>query len=209
MFVTSELMRVREVVVIGAGHLSPARIIKLAGVKEGEHFFSVDYEEVRKRILKEPWVEDVEVRAKFPSALEIRIEEQIPVASYPMRGKWYLVNTKGAIFVAGKERALPVIKGSTPVENLQTAVRFIEFLKKKNLKPKSVLVKGSSVEFEVSYPYHIRVVFPADESSWEECVRRFLAVREKLETFSVQVILIDLRGKNTGFLKIKGGENDG
>jgi len=75
----------------------------LAGRFSG-NFFSVDLEEVRSAVETLPWVRRVEVRRKWPSRLELGIEEHLPVARWEDAGedsgKNALVNTHGEVFFA-------------------------------------------------------------------------------------------------------------
>lgn len=92
----------------------------LAGRFAG-NFFSVNLERVRTGVEALPWVRRVSVRRKWPSSLELSIEEHRPVArwedgvSHAGRNEW--VNSYGEIFAAvlSDEEAhrLPQVHGPT------------------------------------------------------------------------------------------------
>lgn len=61
----------------------------------GKGFFAVDLKAVRERLELLPWVEDAEVRKRWPDLLDIRISEHHAVATW---GERQLINTNGNLF---------------------------------------------------------------------------------------------------------------
>ena len=92
----------------------------LAGRFSG-NFFSVNLENVRAAVETLPWVRRVEVRRKWSSVLELKIEEHRPEARWedgygnPGKNEW--VNSYGEVFVAALSEAeaqrLPQVFGPT------------------------------------------------------------------------------------------------
>lgn len=78
------------------------------------NFFTVDVDAVRRTLEQLPWVRRVEVWRKWPSHLEVRIEEQQAAAHWG-DGEGQLVNTFGEIFPASltREQTLPRLSGPT------------------------------------------------------------------------------------------------
>ncbi len=66
----------------------------LAAAVEGG-FFGVDLERVRAAALELPWVAGVEVARVWPDRLEVKVEEQLPVARFNDDA---LVNRRGEVF---------------------------------------------------------------------------------------------------------------
>lgn len=58
-------------------------------------FFSLDLEQVRRRIVELPWADKVWLRRVWPGTLEIHVEEQVAFAYW---GEQALVNPRGEIF---------------------------------------------------------------------------------------------------------------
>lgn len=87
----------------------------LAGLLRG-NFFSVNVEALRQSLEKLSWVRHAEVRRRWPSSLEVRIEEHQPVARWGEGGS-QLVNTHGEVFAAAMSvpRALPTLRGPLAV----------------------------------------------------------------------------------------------
>lgn len=101
--VTNELREVRRVEIERA----------LAGSLRG-NFFSVNLDALRQSLEQLSWVRRAEVRRRWPSRLDVAIEEHVPVAFWGAGGG-RLVNSFGEIFMAGAgappPEALPVLAG--------------------------------------------------------------------------------------------------
>ncbi|OQA35075.1 MAG: Cell division protein FtsQ [Betaproteobacteria bacterium ADurb.Bin341] len=112
------------------------------------NFFSLDVKEVQAAVETLPWVRRVEVRRKWPSRLELGIEEHVPVGRWEdganHSGKNELVNSYGEVFVAvlgGTEAArLPQLFGpaGTAREVLRQHEEFARILAPIGLKPARV-----------------------------------------------------------------------
>ena len=87
----------------------------LAGRLRG-NFFSVNLESLRQSLEQLPWVRHAEVRRQWPSRIEVRLEEHVPVAFWgPATGQ--LVNSYGEVFAATMSVPLtvpmPVLLGTS------------------------------------------------------------------------------------------------
>lgn len=87
----------------------------LAGLVRG-NFFSVNVEALRLSLERLPWVRHAEVRRRWPSSLEVRIEEHRPAARWG-DGGGQLVNSYGEVFPAALSvpQPLPVLHGPLAV----------------------------------------------------------------------------------------------
>lgn len=74
-------------------------------------FFGLDVERVREAVQRLPWVDQVWVRRVWPDALEVRVQEQVPLAAW---SDDRLVNVRGELFEApGQLPAdLPRLRGA-------------------------------------------------------------------------------------------------
>ena len=99
--VTHELKEVRRIEVERA----------LAGLLRG-NFFSVNADALRQSLERLPWVRSAEVRRRWPSRLEIEIEEHEPVAFWG-EATGQLVNSRGEVFTAtmASPKPLPLLFG--------------------------------------------------------------------------------------------------
>lgn len=101
--VTHELKEVRRAEVERA----------LAGLLRG-NFFSVNVEAIRQSLERLSWVRHAEVRRRWPSSLELRIEEHEPAAHWG-EASGQLLNTHGEVFAAVMARPVPLPTLSGPV----------------------------------------------------------------------------------------------
>ncbi|MBI2308752.1 MAG: FtsQ-type POTRA domain-containing protein [Rhodocyclales bacterium] len=87
----------------------------MSGLLRG-NFFSANVEALRLSLEKLSWVRHAEVRRRWPSGLEVRIEEHRPVAQWGEAGG-QLVNTYGEVFAAVMTvpQPLPVLHGPLAV----------------------------------------------------------------------------------------------
>ena len=93
------------------------RAAVLPMVRQG--FFAVDMEQVRHRIAVLPWVEDAQVRKRWPDRLEVSLTEYRPVAHW---GEDRLLAESGALFKA-PDVALPRLPRFDGPESRATEVQ--------------------------------------------------------------------------------------
>jgi len=108
-----DYFRAEKVIVSGTDRLDPVAIQKVANLWEGVNVLSVNLSMVRKRLLSEPWIADVEIRREFPATITIAIREHRPLAVIDL-GRPFLINTEGRIFKEtehGRFAQLPIITG--------------------------------------------------------------------------------------------------
>lgn len=91
------------------------------------NFFTVDLDAVKSAFERLPWVRNVDVRRRWPDAIELALEEHKAVARWvPKEGEPRLVNEHGEVFLAGTSASLPGFagpEGSAP----RVLSRFAEF----------------------------------------------------------------------------------
>ncbi|MCO5143400.1 MAG: FtsQ-type POTRA domain-containing protein [Oligoflexia bacterium] len=101
-FLTSEHFSVRVVEVLTEGPSTKEAVISLASIPKQANIFSLDLEEVKKRIEKDPWVRSAIVSRVLPDKIQIRYRSQEPVALLGM-GDLFYVNDEGVAFYQIKE----------------------------------------------------------------------------------------------------------
>jgi len=96
------------------------------------NFFTVDIEALRRAVEQLPWVRRAEVWRKWPSRIEVRIEEH-RAAAYWGDGSEQLVNTYGELFSAAlsQDQQLPRLSGpvGSSSEVLRRYEEFAQILK--------------------------------------------------------------------------------
>ena len=92
-----DYFKAKGLMVIGTHRLTQNQVLQQANITNGVNIFSVNLSKVRKRLLAHSWIEDAEVRRELPSGINIRIEEQKPLAVLDL-GRKFIINTHGEIF---------------------------------------------------------------------------------------------------------------
>ncbi|MFC6669554.1 cell division protein FtsQ/DivIB [Marinobacterium aestuariivivens] len=87
---------VTEVRVLGeARHLNKAALAGHLAAGLDKPLLQLDLERLQERLLEEPWVHGARVKRDWPPAIEIRVDEEVPVARWGDKG---LLNHQGDIF---------------------------------------------------------------------------------------------------------------
>jgi len=141
-FADATFFKLERIEVPRLRQLSHDEIVSLTGVKLGESLLKIDLQHVAEQLEKNPWVEKLKVRRRFPGTLSIEIDERVPVAVVNM-GYLYYLDSKGEIFkplTEGDRLDYPVITGISEEDLLKdadgtkimltTALGLMEMLKK-------------------------------------------------------------------------------
>ncbi len=113
-FLISPLLRVRATVVKGCKELTEKEILSLAAVRSPSNLLTINRAAIARRILGNPWVQEVFVGREFPDRLVIWVRERKAVALIEKGNGLYLVDSGGAPFKKlemGEESDLPVLTG--------------------------------------------------------------------------------------------------
>jgi cell division protein FtsQ len=112
----SPLFPLRTVSVVGDLHHVTSDAIRagLAGRVSG-NFFAANLDALRGAIEQIPWVRRAAVRRQWPDLIQVRIEEQVPIARWSDKG---LLNKYGELFAGDADTALPLLEGPPGTESL-------------------------------------------------------------------------------------------
>lgn len=103
---------VAEVRVLGeARHLNRGELAQRLAAGLNAPLLQLDLAQLEERLLEEPWVHGARVRRDWPPAIEVRIDEEVPVARWGDKG---LLNHQGDIFwpeLKPEYQALPRLNG--------------------------------------------------------------------------------------------------
>jgi cell division protein FtsQ len=112
---SSSLLRVRDVIVVGNERLSVQDIESLVTGLRDEHVLQVDFDDYRHRVQSSPWVADVHFSRELPATIRIAVTERRPVAVARLDQQLYLVDEGGSIIDGYspqyREFDLPVVAG--------------------------------------------------------------------------------------------------
>lgn len=77
---SSNVFTVENVTVKGAEHLTSDELTELASVPQGTTLLRLDADSIKARLMKNPWIKDVNVNRAFPNTVELAITEKTIVA---------------------------------------------------------------------------------------------------------------------------------
>jgi cell division protein FtsQ len=112
---TSARFAVTEIVVSGNKLRSEAALAEEAGVAKGANVFSVDLDEGRARLSRDPWIREVTLGRRLPGTILMQVTEREAAAVIAL-GETYLASREGEIFKRvepGDPTDLPIITGLT------------------------------------------------------------------------------------------------
>ena len=91
-----EFFRIRRVEIAGLHFLTPAKVVTALGLGPDATVFQ-DLADANRRLKALPGVVSAEVRRRFPGALEIVLEEAVPVALAPGSGGMAMLDSSGKV----------------------------------------------------------------------------------------------------------------
>ncbi|MFC2074699.1 cell division protein FtsQ/DivIB [Bdellovibrionota bacterium] len=136
---TTDFFALRRVEVLGINRLTEEEVISLANLEPQKNILTIDLKEVRKRIIKNQWVEELSFRRILPGTVRIKIREKIAEILLKM-DKFYFVSSDGKIIKSaepGEDLDLPIITGvkSTNLLDIEPALRWLRNAGEKNVIP--------------------------------------------------------------------------
>ena len=156
-------------------------------------FLRADLQRIRQQLEGLPWIYEARVRRKWPSALEIHVLEQLPIARWGDDG---FLNHEGEVFHSGdggRWQSLPLLQGPPGSARTLTAryQRLLEVLRPLDLKVEQLAVDERG-QMEAVLAGDMTVVIGGDD--FLERMQRFVAIyRSELAARSAEVERVDLR----------------
>jgi len=109
---TSARFAVQEVEVVTAGNVKKEAILERAAVPARANIFSLNLDDVKKRVEEEPWIYSATVVRALPNKIQIYYREQVPKAILGA-GSMYYLNAEGKPFYRiqrGDSLAYPLVQ---------------------------------------------------------------------------------------------------
>lgn len=95
--IRSPILSVRQVEVSGAQNSDPSAAVLSLGMGIGSATIDIDATAITLLILKDPWVESVDVEILWPGSIVIDVTERTPMAPVLADGQWAVVATDGGV----------------------------------------------------------------------------------------------------------------
>ncbi|MGF7185061.1 cell division protein FtsQ [Desulfitispora alkaliphila] len=120
-FMQSSFFNITKISVVGAKELGVNEVINLTDIKPGQNLFKVNIKEANENLKLHPWINEVNVKRKFPSTLEINLTEHTAVAVVIVENKYAVVEENGMILEYTDNLAsvlIPIITGARMKEKI-------------------------------------------------------------------------------------------
>lgn len=112
--ITSELFDVDSVKIENNSYYTTEQVKDKAGVKIGENIFKLKKNNIKDKLLKDPYFENVTIRRKMPSTVVIKVSERTEEAAVPSSGKYIIIDPNGLVLrKADTEPKITIIEGLT------------------------------------------------------------------------------------------------
>ncbi|WP_459914290.1 cell division protein FtsQ/DivIB [Desulfocicer niacini] len=116
----STYFAITKISIHGLNRLTENQALMQAELHPGDNLLNINAFKIEKRLVAHPWIQSAKVTRKPPHALEIAVQEEVPLARVDMGAPPSLIiNTQGIAFTPydpetfSMDMELPVIKGLT------------------------------------------------------------------------------------------------
>jgi cell division protein FtsQ len=197
----SPVFSLRSIRVLGQPqHVTAGDVVNALQGRVSGTFFTVDLDSVRGLFEGIPWVRRAEVRRLWPDELEVRIEEQVPLARWGRETEGQLVNAYGELFRGRSDSVLPAFAGPAASE-AEVTRRYTEFRKllaPLGVEPRSVLLSPRYAwQLRLSNGLVVQLGRERDKDAVVDRLARFVeAYPRTLGKLQRRVEYVDLRYPN-------------
>ena len=114
---TSPIFNIKDIKVLNNNQIASDTIISLSELKQDENIFRFYKRDVIGKIKENPYIENVTIHRRFPSTIEIEVEEREAKYSVDYMGQYAYISTQGYILeISADSKGLTIIQGITTNE---------------------------------------------------------------------------------------------
>lgn len=123
----SSLLNVTNINIAGNKFVPSNKIVEACNVSRESNLLSIPTTEIRDRLLKNPWIQDVKVIRAIPHTLQVNIVERKPVALLSHTNKFYVIDENKFVIaeLATTEGADVPIITDVPVDRIRAGRRIV------------------------------------------------------------------------------------
>ena len=92
-----QVLRVEEFEIVGNSQVSYSEIVRLCGVPQGEHWFSIDEAKVKQDVESNPYLQVTSVDFALPSTLRITVQERQACAAIQYMERSIFIDDNGVV----------------------------------------------------------------------------------------------------------------
>lgn len=93
--VNTPRLGIEKVRITGNHHFDDEKIMKKAGISREQNILGLKIQEVKSRLVRDPWIDSVRIRRELPRKLHIRIWEKEPAFWIVKENRMYYADKKG------------------------------------------------------------------------------------------------------------------
>lgn len=87
----------RETIFLGQSNFKDSEILSLSEIDLSKNIYLIDIKKARENILKNPYIEDVVIKRKFPETLTFSVKQRIESATVPFLGGYAVIDSNGIV----------------------------------------------------------------------------------------------------------------
>ncbi|MDQ3878916.1 MAG: FtsQ-type POTRA domain-containing protein [Actinomycetota bacterium] len=111
----SPLLVVRNIRLVGAKHVTPDEIARVAHISSGRNLLLLSTSEVARSVETLPWVAAAEVDRILPGTVRVKVAERRPSLELSLGAARWLIDAHGEVLAsAGAHARLPILGGVQP-----------------------------------------------------------------------------------------------
>ena len=156
-----------------------------------KNLLTINIDEIQETILSDIWIRDAEIVKSFPSKLNIKIIQHIPIAIYNSN----IITSTGTLIESSHSyKHLPTVVDHS--DNIKSASKILSFslnnLEKTDLRVKKIIIYHSLIRI-----YASDILLITDKEKYKVNLKRLVTSFDKLhEIFNKKINSIDMRYSN-------------
>ncbi|MEW5806437.1 MAG: FtsQ-type POTRA domain-containing protein [Acidobacteriota bacterium] len=212
-FISSPEYDVMNIKIMGCNYSSCDELKSSIASILRTNIFTIDLEQLKKRLKENPWVEDAAIKKNLPSKIEIEIKEREPVALLLWKEEIYLIDRNAVPIDFLKPEYskfdFPILIGAE-TDNLEESVlrikRGIAMLETIRDARPSMMDMVSEINVCKGHYFQVRFtdgspILYLDEETFDENIDHYLSIKDDIARQFDNVEYIDLRWKNRVVVK--------
>lgn len=197
---TSDHFAIRDIAVSGNVQLKTPEILRICGIEKGANSLAVSVHDAEQNLMKNPWVERVNIRRELPGSFTISIKERVPLFCARKNDRLYYVNAQGLLIAPVDPRSfrsLPVLElGPGGEEALPKVADFVERFRKAGFpfgfRQISWLRLSAAKGFEL-YVDDRRLHLAIGLEQWQDNLKRIASVVSDIDRRKETVLVSSIR----------------
>lgn len=165
LLLNSSLFNIKEIVVEGNSVLSQNKIISISTLNLDENIFKFNKNNIKKALLENPYIENVDISRKLPNTVLIKIEERIPTYILQFTDSYVYINNQGYMLEISNDKIdVPTLVGfTTDLSNIKVGNR----LDNKDLEKMNMVIKIYETAKNVELAQYITKIDVSDTKEYK------------------------------------------